>query len=358
MLDMRTVTIHDTLRPLVFIAGIGAAYQRGLHMSDILAVLLLTEACSALYFGVSFLRHRSRLHRMQGQLHHGPALLEWRRIWRFAGYNALYTIGGIIVGTSMDTLIVARYFGMKEVALYSFGVGLIMSVHSLNPISMYKNVLSNVSVRRYYQSGDSKDLLFGSQLTSKIGLFFGLPIAASVCVLARPLIEILYKPEYIPAIPIMYVFAVMICSRVFQAGLSIIINALELVKFLMLLNLLTFYNIGMALVLAPRIGIIGVALATCSTELIWCFILWLVVRCQGIKGAVFSTSQIPIVLNTILLVGVLYAVRGRIEGLLSLMLAVVAGAGLYLACSYLVKPFTQNERNLINGVLPRPMWVF
>ena len=358
-MDLRTQTIHDSIKDIAFICGIVATGLWNWRLQGVLWTLVASELVGLAVYGSSTLKHAFNLMKWQDRESAEKTPLPIGRIVHYSGYNMLYTFSGLVVGVSIDSFIVAKFMGMDQVALYTFGLGLIMMVHSLNPLTFFKPIFNNIFIRKYTQTGDKTILSRGMAFSVKLGLFIALPGLAGVCLLADPIIRYIYRPDYLIALPVIYLFAIMFLFRCLNIILTFVVNTLELVKYFTWLYIAGLIKLAAAIALTWLWGIVGMAIATCSVEIIWSAMLVYIVKIKGgIPLKLMDRSYASILLNTSLMSLFVLALRGWIGGLVSLFSIVVAGICIYFGLSLVKKPFCADEREMVNTFLKRKIMVF
>jgi len=359
VLDLRAVTIHDTARDLIFILCIIFVSMADLELVGVLLSLVACEIFSSLFYGTSMILHGLRFRKRVKENRLEKAPLEWKRISRYAFYNMFYTFSGLAVGLSLDSFVIARFRGMSEVALYTFALSIMNMVHSFNPLILFKAIFHNVFIRKYSRNQDKGELAFGLTFCTKLGLFVGLPSVLGLCVLADPVIRYVFKADYLGSVTVLYIFAAMFLLRYLTFGLIAVVNTLELVKYLLFLYILAAYNLVAAIILVQVWGIEGVAVATGSTELLWLlFLCFIVGRKAGVRVRFFDKPILRVLVNSAVMLAFCWLALGYVTGIVTLVLTVVAAGCIYLVSSYFNKPFTAEERELINGLLKKRLWVF
>ena len=359
ILDMKTITLHDSLKPLVFVLLIALVAVFDLGFPGVLITILICEAFSFVFYFVSYRLHTKEYHGGDS----GDVLdkhdLDWQRITRYSLHSALYTFGGLAVGTYIDSFIIAKFLDVSRVAFYSFALMLVSIIHVLNPITLFKNVMSNILVRRYVASSDEGLFSFFFSFTSKLGLFVAVPSYFVFFVLVGTIISLLYRQDYLVSIPAIYVLAVLFLMRTISFGLSTVITTLELVRYFNFYYVIALYNVVASIMLVQSWGIVGVAAATCSAEVLWClYLIYIVIKKAEINIKLPLRSSTMIVGNTVLVSLLVLLVRPVIDSVPLLILVIIIAGFAYLVLSSVTKPFTEAERGIINRIIGRPLWRF
>jgi len=359
ILDMKTIIIHDSIKPVLFVLLLVLVATLNMGFSGVLILLLLCELFSFVFYFASYRIHIKRYMVAYGVSFSQESKVDWQRVVKYSIHSALYTFGGLAVGTYVDSFVIAKFLDVSRVAFYTFGLMLVMIVHSFNPVTLFKNIMTNVLVRRYVSSADRGIFQSFFVLTSKLGLFISLPLFLVLCILLEKIIPIVYRQDYLYAVPAIYVFSIMLLSRNFSYGLSAVITTLELVRYFNFYYVIALYNLVASIILVQLWGILGVAIATSSAEVIWCFCLtYFVVKKAGIKIRIPGRQLLVIVGNAMIVSFLVLQVRHLVNSVLALLIAIVIAGFLYLVLSTVTKPFTNEERSKINAMIGRQLWQF
>ena len=354
-LDIRARTTNDLLKALFFLTCLCTL---PLTFPRLVAIIVGMEVVSLLFFGSSFFRYLVYFRRFETR-DKQAAKTEWKRIGKYSLFTAFYNLSGLVIGLGFDNLIIVKYRGSEEVALYAFGLMLISVFYMVSPTAMFKGIIQNIVVQRYTKKADNEAFRFAIGFVLKMGFFFCLPCFLIVCTLAKPIIIYIYREEYLPCIPILYMFAGMYLVRVFSFGYTVIITTLEMVKYLSISYVVAAYNLLASLILVQYLGFVGVAVATATAESLLClyffFVVWKKVDVDPI-GAAFSLW--PILISSGGAAVFAIVLRPMISGCISLALVFAGCLAVYIGICYLIKPFSDEERTLINGFIGRRVWVF
>lgn len=352
ILDFRTIAIHDALMPFLFCGGVLILSWLGADVKGLLVLMLFADAASAAFYAALF--GRTYLHIRRDEPTHDARLPRplIRRVAAYSLSTTFYGFGALGLGTNIDTLIVARMFGVPEVALYTFAYGVVVAVYSLNPTIFLKNLFINLLTRRYAKTRSLDDLRRGAELTWRCGVSFAVPSLLYLYLLAPPLISHIYNPALVPAAELFPIFIIMAIFRNALPGLFAIISNLELSRYLGIINVIGAINVALAIVLGERYGLGGVACATCLSECGWCIYLVWVARARGnVPVRLHGPGMIRILCNALVGSSPAFLLGPAIGGAVSALGVLGACMAVYGITSLLNNPFTPGERHLIMGVI-------
>ena len=210
---------------------------------------------------------------------------------------------------------------------------------------------------KYVESGSKEHLQEMFNLLLKIGAFSVFPLAAGIFVLGDKMIIHVFKPDYLPAIHILWVLAAFTAVNIFFQVTGLVLKALEQIQDLVYSKLFGVYNLIAALLVVQRFGVMGVVLVTCSAVLMKnAFLYFRMIH--HVPISVDWTGLLAIFINASLMALVLLPLRQFAESIVSLAMIALLGVGIYLLMSWLNKSFSAKERGWINQVAPKPVFVF
>lgn len=189
----------------------------------------------------------------------------WRPTWRFSRASAqkLFRFGGYYLASSLleiaysrvYTLLIGRLYGVRALGFYSNAD----STRQI-PAGFLAAVLSRVTLPMFSTAASDKATLRrGVQLSIRGMMLFNAPAMLGMAVVAEPLVDVLFGPQWLPAVPILRVLCLAgvlfplhaINLQVLMAhGYSSLMFRLELIKKLL----------GVGLIAGGAIwGVLGIA---------------------------------------------------------------------------------------------------
>ena len=320
---------------------------RGLLWAEVVAWVLWTFLLGLFYY-IKFLRLHAKAPEVP---------LPLRRYTRYGAYSAFSKLGESALGVSTDFFVITAFLGPGAVAFYAFAHRVIRLFLGCMPHVVLINVIKPSFFTKYAETGSKQDLVVMFNLLVKLAAFCVFPLAAGIFVLGGKMIAIVFKPEYLGALPILWILTVSIVIGIFASPTGLVLLAVEKVQIGFYSKIFAIYNLAAELLVIQMYGVIGVVLVTCSAGVMKSlFIYYYARKYVGLRVDWRGLSIVAV--NATLMAGLLLILRPLAMGFLSLaVVAMVGGAG-YLACSWANKAFNPQERGWVNGVAPRPMFVF
>jgi len=283
--------------------------------------------------------------------------LSFKRIIRYCGFSYLDEIGWTILDVKTDFFIISSFLGPGLVGIYAFANQLIESVSKIMPFKIIRPIIHSVFFSKYSQDDSADRLNRHFNFLTKIIAFISFPVFMGVFVYADKIITCLFDPKYLPARTIVWIFAGFMMIISFQFPLQLVVQALEKVEITFYSKIFSIYNLVGDLLVVNWLGILGVALITCSARLFQFVFVFYRIK-KHIALQVEMNSLIKIFINSLVMVSGLYLLRNLVYNALTLILFSAAGAIFYLMISVVNKSFFSEERDIINKLLPRPIFVF
>ncbi|MCE7897530.1 MAG: hypothetical protein DYH19_12275, partial [Gammaproteobacteria bacterium PRO8] len=239
------------------------------------------------------------------------------RILRYSliGYLAINV--NVFRDLSVDSFVIAHFLGPEQVAMYGLAATLILFANALNPATLLRSVLTPLLTARHATGGGQPELLRAFRLLNKMVMLLHWPLVTLL--LFVPLIAVLEK------------------------------NVLLLFS-----GLTSVYNLALDVLLVPRWGIAGAALATGSAAVLQLALYWFAFR------RVFSVPlSFPFAvagrtaLNLAAPVAVALLLKEQVANVMQLLL-LIAGCGLlYGLAVFFNHGLEADELRLFDGLRRR-----
>jgi O-antigen/teichoic acid export membrane protein len=250
---------------------------------------------------------------------------------RLVRYNlavaALFVIN-MVVWQRSELIFLGRFHDSHQVAYYALPFSLTERLTALAPGALVGVVLPGLA-----QAHGAADLeRFTSLFSDSIRWLavMTLPICLMGIPLAGAVIGLLYGPEYGPAVPVLQVLLAAMAFGVLGQAASSALLGLESQGWLLKTGAAAVVvSIGLDLVLIPRWGALGAALANAATQASWAIAAFAPLWGRVLPAARAAAARAA---GAALLISLLLALAAMSRPpLLVLLLAGVAGSGAYLA---------------------------
>lgn len=254
------------------------------------------------------------------------------------------------IANTSDRYVIALFLGISFTGIYSaaYGLGGIVAMY-MSPLNL---VLVPTLAYLYdnHRVQDIKVYLFHSL---KYFLLLAIPSTVGVSLLAKPILQVLATPEFGSAGAIVTPFVAM--SFLLRGCYGIIYQPLLLAKKTRILGIVwgiaATLNLGLNLLLIPRLGIIAAAITTLISFAvatgIACYVSFKYLRFDIDWVFILKSLSATAVMSGIILLF-------NPTGVLDLLLTTVAGAVVYFIVIYLMRGISPKEIAFFKGLMVSP----
>ena len=235
-----------------------------------------------------------------------------------------------------DKILLGGYLDVRQVGIYAVAMALVGFV----PIALQSvNQIFSPTISELHATGNHSMLQLLYATLTKWVLILTIPLALTMIVFARPLMGI-FGPSFAPGAAVLAIGAAgqLFNCAVGSVGFLLLMsgNQLHLVK-IQAMN--AVFLIALGLVLVPRMGTIGAALATAITVITTN--LWLLKAVHSkLKLFPYNSGYLKLVFPTLLSTGVLLTLERSFVGTRSNwefgLVAIVAAYGSFLAMIWIL----------------------
>lgn len=280
-----------------------------------------------------------------------------RRLMRFGGFSYFNELGAVILDVSTDFFVISAFLGPVAVGIYAFANRVMkLSTHVL-PQSVFINIIRPAFFSKYAQDENLVQLNKMFNFLVKITAFFSFPLVIGVIVLGDKLIIHIFDPKYLESLKVLWIVAGFTSMYFFVNPLGLVLQSTEKVQILLYSKVFAIYNLIGDLLVVKSFGVVGVALVTGSAVLFKNVFCYFFARKYARLITDFKALG-KIVLNSFILGVVLYLLRNLIVSSLSFIVVIFVGGIIYFAISYFNRAFSEEERRIINKILPKPVFAF
>ena len=247
------------IRPLLILAFMAGAVRLGWPASAVTAMAATIVATYLTSIGQLISLER----RIRSVLPPGPRLYQ-PMFWVGIALPIFIVEGFFNLLTNVDIILVGHFMAPDKVAIYFAAVKTLALVHFV-----YFAVRAGGAQRfsQYYTSGDRARLEAFTRDTLHWTFWPSLAMVILVLLLGRPLL-LLFGPEFGSGYPILYVLSIGLLVRASIGPAESLLTMAGQQGICSLIYTVTFFiNVALNLLLIPRLGLIGAAIAT-STALV------------------------------------------------------------------------------------------
>lgn len=240
----------------------------------------------------------------------------------------------------IGSVILSKIRGDVEVAIYSVAYNLALAILFIPEV--YSNVIYPVMSRYYKTSNENLILMYKKSF--KYLYIIGLPISAGLYFLADRVIVFFYGREYISSIIALQIISWFLFIKFINTLMGYSLASINRQDKRMLSQGSTaVFNIALNLILIPKMGYTGAAIATFITE-IFLFILYY----WYISKFLYAYNFLPILIKPLIAAAFMVAFIKYAE--ISLILLIPLSAIVYFAVIFLLKTFEKDDYGILRKI--------
>ena len=258
------------LRQLAITVLVGAIFFLGVQTDAVTAMLIAVIATWAVTLGQFVMLNR----RLRDKVPAGPRRYE-ARTW-FATSIPIFVVEGFYLLLSYVDILALEHFGSPDdVAVYYAAARLLAIV-----AFVYFAIASATTHKftEYHLAGDRKRLAAYFAETARWTFWPSLAICAAILALGRPLLS-LFGSSFVDGYHLMFLLAIGLMARAAVGPAERLLNMLGVRKGCAMVYAAAFaLNLALCVVLIPRLGADGAAIATSSALVLESILLYLLAK--------------------------------------------------------------------------------
>jgi O-antigen/teichoic acid export membrane protein len=264
----------------------------------------------------------------------------WRQIIPPAIPFAAFSLMVVIYG-QVDVVILRAMHGDAAVGWYRAAT-VVTAVPAVIPALVSYATYPAMS-RLYVSSTDSMEFMV--RKTTNYLLLLGLPVAAGIVLLARPIVSMLFGADFTSAVPALRILALSIPFSFLNAALGTMLASVDRQRLRLFCYMAsTVVRTALVLFLVRRFSLTGAAVAIVTSEALL-FVLNYHSSVKYVPRLMLGRSVVKPLVSTIVMAALVLALRG----LHPLLLAIMAAA-VYFAVFLGIRGLDGDDRALISDV--------
>lgn len=316
---------------------------------------------SAMGLVFSFTLMAVHLARRRVDLGAAPVDLSLARMWRFA----LPTYGSQVVylstSTEMAKVLVSKLVGATVTAAFGFAAALAATLQRYMPSFLLAGWIRPLLISAH-QKGQSNDAVVRLAVTVlKLNILMLAPIVTLVAVAGAAIVQLLAGGRLPESLPYLQFFLLLLLFQAARTVLSMLGMTFEMGAASLRATLISTVGLAGGLLLYPSLGPWGLCVGLIVSELLWCVSMGASLNQREVRFVVpwLTTGKFvfSVAVAAAVAYGLLYLV-GLAGSLVWTLFAGCLAAVFCLVVAALLKPFAQDERDLINRLLPRRLFVW
>jgi O-antigen/teichoic acid export membrane protein len=284
-----------------------------------------------------------------------------QRMRRFAFFNYVAQVVFQFFNAEVMKLLVTRLLGVLQSARYGFAYGLAETIQRYLPAVLLLRLIKPVFVSRYIKTGDFAQINEMARIILKLNLLMLTPIIAFAAVFGGDLLFFLSTGKYADAHWLLVSVLSLLVLTSHQLVLSLLASTLEKNTMQLYAGIASTIAFPSALFLVPALGPLGAVAASAVSGVVYNTVATVYLRRAGfdyrpdLRGAgVFLMGGVVLYGLTLFLNSML----AGLAGLAGLAVVLLVGTMTYLVIVRRMSAFTREERELLNSILPKRIFIF
>jgi O-antigen/teichoic acid export membrane protein len=285
------------------------------------------------------------VHRWLGGTAAGPLPAELKRkMTTFSGYGLALNILYMIVWDRSDMIFLRNLVrDTAQIAFFSVAMGLIEKVLTI-PTAFGNAAFATI------QAQYGRNRLDMPRVTSHAlwySFAFSVPLLLGIAAISRQLIPFMYGAKYLPAIPVLFIAAVLAVPKSLASPAWSAMEAEFQQRFLLIwLIICAIANMGLDILLIPHMGAVGAAIANGLAQLLLpAGLIW---RAHTLFGLDFHLAQVgKLLLSSFVMGAAVMAISLRSHAWWALLGEVAVGAVVFVVCARFTGAFSDEDRERI-----------
>jgi O-antigen/teichoic acid export membrane protein len=278
-----------------------------------------------------------------------------KRMFTFSSLSSGLMLVQIIVWDRSD-IIFLKLLQPDIRQLAFFSVCFSLADRLVLPVQAFANALSATQMAEY---GRNKIRLFNITSLGFVYMLMGiLPIMIGIACISGPFIRVVYGPQYLPAIPVFAVIALMSIPKAVLTPAQTLLYSTEEVGFVLKVGLVaSVLNIALDVALIPKFGAMGAAFANGITQTLAVTAIWLRVLVRYPVRPDKSVLLRLVAATAAMAIVVLGIVAAPLTPVIKLALAVPAGAIIFLLTGRAFMMWRHDDRRrllMVSNLVPTP----
>ena len=254
---MEIIALGQLVNQLLYVGGIFFLVKSSSYIFQVPVIKFVAAFLSLSLLAFLFLKINGPF-----KLCMNPSL--WKQIFKQSlpmGFSLIV----IQIYYNLDTIMLGFIKGEKEVGWYNAAYKIVLLF--IGFVSLFGNAIFPTLSRYYQESREKLQTLI--RQSSRVTLFFGIPMAMGTCFLSKEMMQTLYGSLYLKGTVALQILAWSIFTVYSNAPFAFLLLAAERQKeYMYAVSIGAFVNLILNFILIPRYGLLGASLATIVCEIV------------------------------------------------------------------------------------------
>jgi O-antigen/teichoic acid export membrane protein len=265
-----------------------------------------------------------------------------------------------VYGYSALKLLLSSLAGPVVTAAYGFAHSLVDMVRRYLPVQLLLGMVRPLIIASYAKEMNVERPLFLTNLVFKLNVFLIAPMFAVSIAFGGPLMELIHRGKYPDAYAILIPFLVILVLQTLHMVLSMLAMSLEHGGLILRGTVIAISGIVIAAVLIPSMGAWGAVIGAAVSEVTFCAMVAGAITMTYRRAAVSWRGHLRIWLLAACTAAFAWGATAGLpmEGYLRAIIGSAMAAIAYFSLALWWRPFSREQRDTLNRVLPRPVFVW
>ena len=313
---------------------------------------MIASSMGAIFSSVQLFRHVRKNKLTATDTNHQHSI--FHKYLSFAGPSYLSQLVFLTYGPDTAKLIITKVLGAASVGAFGFAAAFVAMLQRYMPVFLLLGMVRPLFVAAQLHADKEAKLNQLSNMILKLNLFVLGPMLAYFIVSGDTLAKLLSAGKFPDAGGLMVAFIILLIIQTWNAVLSLLAMAAENGFSVLNGTMLGLLGLGLGLYLLPTLGAYGLSIGLIASEIIRGIYVNKSIRNKGLLMNWDWTGISKILLSSILAT-IIVTTLGNLTNendYIFLSLNFVMISLLFLVFAYFLKPFTIEERGMINRILP------
>ncbi len=257
-----------------------------------------------------------------------------------------------LYGQSVLNLLVARYLGLSEVAIFGFAQSIVDLVKKYMPSYLLLGMIRPIFISRFAKNRDDKEISRLATLLLKVNIYILACLVVVTYFAGEDLVDFMTNGKYTNITALLITLIILLAFQSFHLIQNIVLATYEKGRLQIIATLISATGILISFVTWEAYGIYGILAGAFVCEVLWAIISVAGLRASGIDFEFYYIGMIKIIVSAII-VFVCYSVFIGIFAQLNIIVESIILTVMFMVTVEIIKGFDSRERSLLFGLVKR-----
>ena len=211
---------------------------------------------------------------------------ERRRLVRYAAYYSFNDAGTLALDSRKESFFLAAFLDTISVGAYAFASRFNLMIGRVSPLTLLDSVIQPMFVSLDY-SKDPERIHRYFTLLINTAFLVRIPLLGYIAVFHSQIVEVLFAGRFLEYSHLLAIVALFSLGQVIGPPITLVAQMEEKAQFVLASKVFGIVSVGASLLLIPKFGVVGAAVASGVSFTLKNFFIWWFVRTLAVwRGAV------------------------------------------------------------------------